>query len=77
VGDVVVLIDNPLRKVCGARKRAVCSGRWCRAACAGRMAVGYCMLSCGIWVSCLVVVRQPHGWLVACGCCLVRVRQLG
>jgi hypothetical protein len=27
VGDVVVLIDNPLRKVCGARKRAVCSGR--------------------------------------------------
>jgi hypothetical protein len=24
--DVVVLIDNPLRIVCGALKRAVCSG---------------------------------------------------
>jgi hypothetical protein len=26
-GDVVVLIDNPLVKVCGALKRTVCSGQ--------------------------------------------------
>jgi hypothetical protein len=68
-GIVVVLIDNPLRKVCGALKRSVCSGRWCSAACAGRMAVGY-----GVLAKVAAAELVVWSWSLVAGRCLVAER---
>jgi hypothetical protein len=70
VGNVVV-IDNPLHKVCGALKRTVCSGRWCvlyapvEWCSSARTGRNGCWLKLRSRVGQLVAVRQLPGvaWL--------------